>query len=712
MTTGEIDRRGLFKGVGAALVIGFALPVRGAAALAAAEPFAPNAFIRISPTGITIVSKHLEMGQGIETGLAMVVAEELDANWTRIKVAAAPVNPQHYANPVMHDQGTGGSNSMMGSYAELRDAGAAARAMIVQAAALQWDVPAAEIGIERGVVRHVASGKKARLETFAQAAGAIPAPSKPVPKAASDFRLVGQNVHRLDTPGKIRGATIFTADFDLPNMVRAVVRRPPRFGARVGSFDAAAALATPGVLQVVQIPTGIAVVARTHWAALQGRESLQIAWDDRDAEQRGSEELDVAFRALAQRPGSVARAQGDIASALAAAPTTITAEYGAPYLAHAMMEPLNCVVRREDRSCELWYGCQFPGGDRRHVAAALNLPPDRVTIHTLPAGGSFGRRGSFTADFVVEAVEIAKALPPGIPVSVQWTREDDITGGCYRPMSRHRLDAAVDADGRLRGWRHRIVVQSIAETIPIPGLVKNGIDPISIRNAIDPPYDLPDMALELHSPKVGVTVMPWRSVGSSYNVFAMECFVDLIARRTKQDPLALRRLMLPAKSRFHALLAVVAERSGWHRPRPADRALGLAISTWAGSYVAHVAEVRRIGEGYRVERFTTAVDCGRVINPNLVSAQIEGGIMFGLSAALSGEITLDKGVPEQSNFDSYKVLRITDVPLVDLHLTPSEEPPSGVGEIAVSAVAPAVANALAALLGLPVNDLPLKGFLT
>jgi isoquinoline 1-oxidoreductase beta subunit len=418
----EVDRRLLLKGASAALLIGFVMPVRSATPRLVAEPFAPNAFIRISADGITIISKHLEMGQGIETGLAMVVAEELDADWTRIRVEAAPVDPQHYTNRFMHDQGTGGSNSMMGSYAELREAGAAARAMIVQAAALQWTVPAEEIGIERGIVRHEASGKQGGLESFAQAASRIPMPDKVTPKAASAFRLVGRNIHRLDTPDKIRGATIYTADIDLPGMVRAVVRRPPRFGARVASFNATEALALPGVLHVVQISSGIAVVARTHWAALQGRESLHVEWDDSAAEQRGSAELDAAFRALAQQPGSVARAQGDIAAALATAPMTVTAEYGAPYLAHAMMEPLNCVVRREERSCELWYGCQFQGGDRRHVAAALGLPEDRVTIHTLAAGGSFGRRGSFSADFVVEAVEIAKALPPGTPVAVQWTR--------------------------------------------------------------------------------------------------------------------------------------------------------------------------------------------------------------------------------------------------------------------------------------------------
>jgi isoquinoline 1-oxidoreductase beta subunit len=693
---------------GAALMVGFRLD--GRPALAADEVFAPNAFIRIAPDNtVTIIGKHIEFGQGSYTGLATILAEELDADWSQIRVEAAPADAERYNNlkwgPM---QGTGGSSAMANSWEQHRRAGATARATLVEAAAREWGVPASEITVERGIVAHPPSGRRATFGELAPKAAKLTPPAQVKLKDPSQFTLVGKRVPRIDGAAKTDGSAKFTMDFSLPGMLTAVIARPPRFGATVKSFDATAARQVKGVTHVVQVPSGVAVVATKFWAARKGREALRVRWDESRAETRGSEDLFKAYRTLAGRPAMPARRDGDAAAALAGAAKVIEAVYEFPYLAHAPMEPLDAVVRLTADACEVWAGSQVPTIDQQVVARVVGLPPAKVAIHTMLAGGSFGRRATPNGDVAGEAASIAKAIGGDKPVKLVWTREDDVQGGRYRPLYVHRLRAGLDAQGNIVGWEHRIVGQSILKGGPFEaGLVKNGIDGTSVEGAANLPYAVPNITVELSTTEVGVPVLWWRSVGSTHTAYSTETFLDELAHAAGRDPLEVRRALLVKHPRHLAVLNLAAEKAGWGQPLPAGRARGIAVHESFDSVVAQVAEVTRRPDGLpKVEKVICAVDCGTAVNPDVIRAQMEGGIGFGLAGAMWSEITLVRGRAQERNFDSYRPLRIADMPAVEVHIVPSGAVPTGVGEPGVPPMAPAVANAFFHLSGQRVRRLP------
>ena len=696
----------------AGLTIGFHWSGPLSRALAdTSKDFAPNAFLRIAPdNSVTVIAKHLEMGQGTYTGLATIVAEELDADWAQIRVESALADASKYANLAFGAiQGTGGSSAMANSWMQLRNAGATARAMLVAAAAAEWNVRPASVTIERGVVRHPPSNRQATFGDLAAKAASQPVPDKVALKDPKDFKLIGQKLPRVDIPGKTNGTAQFTIDVTFPNMLVAVLQRPPLFGATVKSFDPTATKAVPGVVEVLQVPRGVAVVAKSFWAAKLGRDALKVEWDDSKAEKRSTAAIMAEYRRLAEQPGKPARKEGDAAAALKGAAKLITATYEFPYLAHAPMEPLDAVVKLDADSCEIWCGDQFQTVDQANAAATAGLKPEQVKIHTLLAGGSFGRRANMGSDYIVEAVSVAKALGAnGIPVKLQWTREDDIRGGLYRPLYLHRLEAALDKNGQLVGWQHRIVGQSIiAGTAFAAVMVKDGIDGTSVEGAANLPYAVPNMSVELNTTETGVPVLWWRVVGSSHTAYATEAFIDEIAYAAGKDPFAFRQAMLEHHPRHKAVLELAAKAAGWGSPLPKGKGRGIAVAEAFGTYVAQVAEVTVAPNGkVKVDRIVCAVDCGTPINPDVITAQMEGGIGFGLGAALYGAITLKDGQVEQTNFDAYQVLRIDEMPKVEVHIVPSHEAPTGVGEPGVAPVGPAVANAVFAVTGKRLRVLP------
>ncbi|MGU7773022.1 molybdopterin cofactor-binding domain-containing protein [Burkholderia sp. MR1-5-21] len=707
-------RRAFLKAAGAAavsLTIGFEWVGAGRRAMAATAPaaaaeFAPNAFLRVTPDGIvTVIAKHVELGQGAYTGIATIVAEELDADWSSVRVESAPADAKRYANLAFGTmQGTGGSSAMANSWQQLREAGGKARAMLVSAAAARWKVPAGELTTKDGFVTHAKSGKQASYGALVAEATALPVPDKVTLKQPAEFRLIGHKIPRVDASAKSDGTAQFTLDVSFPGMLVAVMQRPPRFGGKVRSFDATAAKAVPGVVSVVQVPRGVAVVATGFWAAKQGRDALKVDWDETGAEKRSSGEIMREYRQLAAKPGVSARKDGDADAAIAGAARKLSASYEFPYLAHAPMEPLDAVVKLTPDSCEIWAGDQFQTVDQGNAAQVAGLKPEQVKIHTMYAGGSFGRRANVWSDYVVEAVSIAKALGAnGKPVKLQWTREDDITGGLYRPMYFHKLDAGLTADGKLVGWRHRIVGQSILGGTPFePVMVKNGIDATSVEGAANLPYAVPNVSVELTTTKTGVPVLWWRVVGSSHTAYAVEAFIDEAAHAAGKDPYLFRRDLLAKEPRMRAVLELAAEKAGWDpaKPLPKGRGRGIAVAEAFKSYVAQVAEVSVGADGkVKVDRIVCAVDCGIAINPDIVAAQMEGGMGFGLGAVLHSAITLKDGLVEQRNFDGYHVLRIAEMPKVEVHIVPSAEAPTGVGEPGVAPVGPAVANAIFAATG-------------
>ena len=690
-----------------ALVIGFRLDGR---TVTAAEALAPNAFIRVSPDNtITIISKHTELGQGSYSGLATILAEEMDADWAQIRVEAAPADTQRYGNRLLGGaQVTGGSTAMAEAWEQMRRAGATARAMLVQAAASEWNVPASEITVDGGVVSHSRSGRRATFGELASNAAGLTPPAQVTLKDPKDFKLVGKRLPRVDSKPKTDGSAQFTADFAAPGLLTALIARPPRFGATVKSVDATAARRVKGVTHVVQVPTGVAVVATGFWAARRGREALRVTWDESRAERRGTDELYAAYRTLATRPGTPAKRFGDTAGALRGTTKIIEAVYEFPYLAHAPMEPLDAVARIGADGAELWAGSQAPTIDQQVVARVSGVAPDKVRIHTLLAGGSFGRRATPDGDIAGEAAAVAKAVGVGTSVKVMWTREDDIRGGKYRPLYVHRLRAGLDANGAIVAWEHRIVGQSIIAGTPFEAMsVKDGIDPSSVEGAANLPYDIPNLTVELHTTKVGVPVLWWRSVGSTHTAYSTETFLDELAQASGRDPLELRRALLARHPRHLATLNLAAEKAGWGETLPAGRARGIAVHESFNSVVAQVAEVSRRPDGLpRVERVVCAVDCGTAINPDVVRAQMEGGIGFGLAAALWSEVTLVQGRVQEQNFDDYRPLRIMEMPAVEVHIVPSGAAPTGVGEPGVPPIAPAVANAFFRLTGQRVRRLP------
>ena len=724
------SRRAFLKAGGAAgagLVLGVHVPALAqmggpgrAGATSAAAGFTPNAFVRIGRDNtVTVVAKHVEMGQGAYTGLATIVAEELDAAWSQVRVVGAPADASRYNNLFWGQaQGTGGSTAIANSWEQLRNAGAAARAMLVAAAAKRWNVPADSIVVSAGLVSH-ASGRKATFGELAEAAAAIPAPTSVALKDPKRFVYIGKHVPRTDSAAKSNGTALFTQDVQLPNMLTAVVLHAPRIGARVRAFDANAVRAIPGVRHVIEIPGGVAVIATNFWTAKKGRDALKVDWNDNRAWTGSTDEVMAAYRKFAEKPGKVARADGDAATAIAGAARTLEASFEFPYLAHAAMEPMNCVMRLSDAGCEIWNGEQFHTGDQMAVAQLTGLPPDKVTITMLYAGGSFGRRANPSSDYVLECAEIvtrlAKAGTKNVPVKLVWTREDDMRGGYYRPAYFHALKAGLDASGAIVGWQHRIVGQSILEgTLFEKVMVKDGVDGTSVEGAANLPYSIPAIQVDLHSPWQPVTVQWWRSVGSTHTAFSTETFLDELATAAGKDPVALRRALLAKHPRHLAVLDLAASEAGWGQPLPPGkpgekRGRGVAVHESFKTVVAQVVDVTvRADQTWSVDRVVCAVDCGIAVNPDIVRAQMEGGIGYGLSAALYGAITVKDGAVEQSNFHDYPVLRINEMPKVDVHIVPTGEKPTGVGEPATPVIAPALANALFAATGKRLRTLPLK----
>lgn len=687
-------------------------PGEAGAKLAESVSFEPNAFVRIGADDtVTVIVKHIEFGQGTYTGLPTLVAEELDAAWSQIRVVGAPANAKLYNNLSWGQvQGTGGSSAMANSFEQMRKAGASARAMLVAAAAKLWSVPRNSLSVSQGVILHKTTDKRVSFGELAQLAADQPVPAEVRLKSAKDFVYIGKHVPRTDSKAKTNGTAIYTQDIKLPGMLTALVAHPPRFGSKLKSFDAAQAKAVPGVAAVVPIPSGVAVLAKDFWSAKSGRDKLEVHWDETQAFKLGSQEILAEYKSLAQQPGRVAHGEGDVDTAMARASKVIEAAYEFPYLAHATMEPMNCVVRLGENSCEIWNGEQIQTVDQMAVASALGLKPEQVKITMLYAGGSYGRRANPASDYVLEAALIAKAIKGKAPVKLVWTREDDTRAGYYRPLYYHALKAGLDARGELIAWQHRIVGQSILKgTAFESALVKDGIDMTSVEGAADLPYAIANRTMDLHTTELGVPVQWWRSVGHTHTAFSTETFLDEVAAAAGKDPVALRRALLAKQPRHLSVLELAAIKAGWDTPLSKGRGRGIAVHKSFNSYVAEVAEVSlEDHDHYSVDRVVIAVDCGMPVNPDVISAQMEGGMGYGLSAALSGEITLKEGVVEQSNFHDYTVLRINQMPEVEVHIVPSTANPTGVGEPGVPPIAPAVANALFAASGQRFYKLPIQ----
>ncbi|MDB5462332.1 MAG: aldehyde oxidase and xanthine dehydrogenase molybdopterin binding [Phenylobacterium sp.] len=695
--------------VGGALIVGCSPSMIGKAmSVGAPHDFgAFGPFIKVAPDGtVTVVSKHIEFGQGNHAGLAAIVAEEMDADWDKVKVEQSPANASAYANTAFGMQGTGGSSAISNSWPQLRTAGAAARAMFVQAAATTWSVPASEVTVQNGVVSHTKSGKQAHFGELVAAAAKVTPPQKPALKDPKTFTLVGTGrVRRKDSAAKSTGSARFTQDVHLPNMLTAMVAHPPKFGATVASFDATAARKVPGVVDVFQVPNGVAVVAQNTWAARQGRDAVVAKWDDSKAEKRGSDQLQAEWTALAAGKAPADSklkwypfdARGDAAQA-ASGVAAIETSYDFPFLAHATMEPLNCVAIVNGNSAKLIHGSQIPTLDQLNTAKIVGNLPGAIEIETLFAGGSFGRRANFQSDYVAECVHIAKHVGKGRPVKLVWTREDDMTAGYYRPLVHHTVRVTVDKDGYPATWRHRIVAQSLGKGSPMGG---GGMDPSAVEGAKDSPYlkATPIVDGQTIHPDIGVPVLWWRSVGATHNAFVMEHTIDQLAKKAGKDPVDYRRALYTkaGANRHLAALNLAAEKAGWGTPAPDGWTRGVAVHESFGSVVAQVAEVKMENGQPKVGRVVTAIDCGTAVAPDQVAAQMEGGTCYGLSAALFGKVTLKNGEVQQHNFDTYRVLRHNEAPSVETYIVPSSNPPSGVGEPGTPVIAPAVANALLAM---------------
>jgi isoquinoline 1-oxidoreductase subunit beta len=729
-----LDRRQFLKAgssTAAGLVLGFWLPQRSrfAEAQIGAEQraFAPNAFVRVAPDNIVaIISKHCEAGQGIHTGLATILAEELDADWAQVRIEPAPADRTLYKNLQFGAQGTGGSNSIPNSWEQYRRAGATARAMLISAAANKWKVPESELVTDRGTIRHELSSRQARFGELAEEAALLPVPDHVILKNPKNFKLIGAvRLPRIDCKPKTLGTAVFASDFSLPGMLTAVVARPPRFGAVVRGFDPVAAKAAPGVTDVVQISTGVAVVANSLSAARRGRDRLHIDWDESHAETRGTPELIAEYRALLARPGAIARRDGDCAQALARAARTLTADFEYPYLAHAPMEPLSAVVRLAANQCDIWTGDWDISGVQDDAVRITGLRQEQILIHSVYGGGSFGRRGGDAS----QAVEIAKAIGAHAPVKLLWTREEDIQTGPFRPMYLHRLTAGLDEQGNLIAWQHRIVGQSVLGNDP--SWIIDGVDITSVAGASNIPYDIPNILVDLHSPTPGIPPDQWRSVGDSHPAFSVETFLDDVAHAAGKDPYQLRLELLSKDPRSKAILQLTApapmrpslfakfprdrqvmqlaaQKAEWGRPLPPGRGRGLAVHYSFHASLAYVAEVTVASDGVKVDRVVCAVDCGVAINPDVIRAQVEGGVAFGLGAILFSTVTLREGKVEQSNFNDYRVLRMNEMPKTEVYIVDSAEPPSGIGEPTVPPIGPAVSNAIFAATGKRVRTLPLN----
>jgi isoquinoline 1-oxidoreductase subunit beta len=681
----------------------------GAAAKALPKLPAPNVFLRVGTDDqITVLLSQTESGQGVWTTLPMLIAEELDADWTKIRVQHAPNDPA-YNHLIWGYQVTGGSTSTWSEFDRYRQAGAVARTLLVEAAAKRGGLRADECRTENGMV--IAGTKRWHYGELAAVAAKLAAPTTVTLKEPSEWKIIGQSPKRLDSPQKTNGQAVYGLDVHFDGLMTALLIRCPVPGATIESVNSAACRAVPGVRDVVQVPSGVAVIADHFWAAKRGRDALEVHWNLGAAgKQLDSEALVNLFRSELEKPGAIAASAGDINSGMAEATKTIDAEFKFPYLAHATMEPLNYAVRISADKCEMWTGTQGPGIDAFIASQITGLQPNQIVIHNQFLGGSFGHRTDFDSHTAAEAVQVAKAA--GRPVKTVWTREDDTRGGYYRPAYLHRVHIGIDSKGRPVAWQHSIVGQSILSSSAILAkmFIKNGVDATSVEGTADSPYlkNIPHHRIELHSPQLPIKTNPWRSVGNSHNAFVMETLIDELAQIAGKDPVVYRRELLDGAPRHLAALNLAAEKAKWGSPLAPGRARGVAVHAAFGSFVAQVAEVSIENNTIRVHRVVCAIDCGLAVNPDGVKAQMESGIVFGLSAALYGSLTLKNGVVVQSNFHDYRLLRLNEMPRVEAYIVPSTERMGGVGEPGVPPIAPAVANAVAVLTGKRLRELPLK----
>jgi isoquinoline 1-oxidoreductase beta subunit len=705
----KTTRRGFLSGAG--LVIGFALApkgfaagvIRGDPAGGAGDLIEMNTFVKIGiDDTVTVLSKHIEFGQGPYTGLATIVAEELDADWSQMRAVHSPADDKIYANLAFGVQGTGGSSSIANSYEQFRQAGATARAMLVAAAAEEWGVPAEEITVSNGRIKH-ASGKESGFGALADKAAARTPPAEPKLKDPKDFVLIGKELPKLDTLAKTTGQAVYTLDIVANDMLIAVVAHPIHFGATVKSFDDTEARKVAGVVDVKQVPQGVAVYADNTFAALKGRAALKLDWDLSKAEKRSTEALAADFARKFGEKGLEAANRGDVDKASSAdGVQSLEAEIVFPFLAHAPMEPLDAVfVKAEDESLDIYSGAQFPGSDEATAAKILGLEPSKVRLHTQFAGGSFGRRAQFGSPYMQEAAEVFKATDGSRPLKHMWTREDDIRGGFYRPMYLHKMKGTIDADGKITAWDQIIVGQSIQQ--------KADLDETSVEGASNLPYAIDNLRVVSHNVELTVPPLWWRSVGHTHTGFAVETFVDELLQKVGKDPVEGRLALLANEPRHVGTLTRIAEMAGWGSPVPEGHERGVAVVKSFDTYVAQIVELSRAETGIpRVHKVWCAVDCGVAINPNVIAAQMEGGIGYGLGAVLFDEITLGEGGEiVQSNFHDYRSLRIDEMPEVEVAVIASTEKPTGVGEPGVPPIGPAVANAWRRLTGNPVRRLPI-----
>jgi len=694
LNTATVNRRGFLKtGAAAAggLLIGFTLPE--SSRLAAATTPKLNAFVQIgTDDSINLIIHKSEMGQGPVTALSQLLAEELECDWKKIKTEFAPVDPA-YGTPL---QGTFGSMSIRTSYAPLRQAGAQAREMLIQAAAQKWGVDKSQCRAENNNVINTATNARLSYGSLADAASKLTPPTGAKMKDPAQFKLIGTSPKRLDTPSKVNGTAGFGIDVKVPGMQYAVLQRCPVFGGKVASFDAAKAKAVPGVKQVVQISNGVAVLADNTWAAMEGRKVLQVKWDEGKLANTSSATIRQMFADLADKPGAVARNVGNVETAMSAGAKKIEAVYEAPYLSHAPMEPLTCAAHVRADGCDVWSGMQIQSIAMQTAMEKSGLKQNQISIHTQYLGGGFGRRGG--ADFVGEAVEISKVA--GVPVKLTWTRDDDLQHDTYRPASYTKFSGAVDADGWPVAFNVRVACPSFA------GL-QNGVDRAAVEGIADIVYAIPNIRVEYHAPDAGIPTSYWRSVGYSQNTFFTESFIDELAAAGKKDPVEFRRKLLASVPRYLGVLNLAAEKADWGKPLPAGRFRGVAVVNNLGSFNAQVAEISITQGKVKVHRVVCAVDCGQQVNPAIIVQQIRSGIVYGMSA-LKGEITIDKGRVQQQNFNNYEVLRIDEMPVVDVHLVESHANPGGIGEASTPTIGPAISNAVFAATGKRIRKLPLR----
>jgi isoquinoline 1-oxidoreductase beta subunit len=709
--TVSVSRRNFLKVTGTAalgggLMLGFGIRARAEISdeLTANAPFAPNAFLRIDRAGrVIFVNPYIEMGQGTYTAIPMLIAEELEVDVNTVVVEHSPPDDKVYVNPLIGIQMTGGSTAVRGSYVRLRQAGATARTMLIGAAARRWNVDPLTCRAENGVVIHQATGRKLMYGDLVDDAANMPVPENVTLKAPAEFKLIGTSHRRLDTTGKVDGSAVYGIDSRPAGMKFAVVAAAPTFGGKLIAVDEAKALAVPGVTQVVRLDDAVAIVAIHTWAGKQGLAAAAPQWDAGPNAKLSTGDIVAELAAAVEQPGAVARRDGEPEATIAQAASKVTADYQQPFLAHATMEPMNCTVHMTADGCEIWVGTQIPGRTQGAVAQLTGLKAEQIRIHNHLLGGGFGRRLEY--DGTVRAVQIAQQVKG--PVQVIWTREEDIQHDMYRPYYYDRMTAGLDAQGKALGWSHRIAGSSILARY-FPAYIKDGIDSDAVDSAANLAYEFKDIQVDWNAQEPpGIPTAFWRGVGVTRSTFAVESFIDELAFAAKQDPLGFRVALLDKNPRSAAVLRIAAEQAGWGKPLPAGQGRGIALCTGFGSFIAQVVQVTVDKDGgVRPVRVWCVVDCGIMVNPDIIRAQMQSGIVFGLSAALYGEITIKDGRVEQTNFGDYRVLRINEAPQIDVHLVKSSEAPGGIGEPGTSCVMPALTNAVFAATGKRIRKLP------